>query len=105
MSGGVWVVYCTECGARNPDDAKFCVKCGAALYPERSPGRVSHGRAREMCFGVPVSGRIWGVVFGLVIVLWGLSDLMGRRLNFFAILAIVFGFAILSGALKGSSRR
>jgi len=40
-----------------------------------------------------------------VIVLWGLSDLMGRRLNFFAILAIVFGFAILSGALKGSSRR
>ena len=27
---------CTQCGHRNPDDARFCSNCGAALRPEDS---------------------------------------------------------------------
>lgn len=26
-------MYCTQCGAKNPDDAKFCSTCGAAVVP------------------------------------------------------------------------
>lgn len=99
------MVYCTECGEQNPDDAEFCVKCGAALYPSRSYERSWHRRDREMCFGVPVSGQIWGIIFGLVILLWGLSKLVGIHFNILAPIAIVFGLIILMGALRGSPSR
>ncbi|MFN2614575.1 MAG: FHA domain-containing protein [Actinomycetota bacterium] len=26
-------VYCTNCGHRNPDDARFCARCGTGLEP------------------------------------------------------------------------
>jgi len=26
-------MYCTRCGHRNPDDARFCASCGSALGP------------------------------------------------------------------------
>ena len=99
------MVYCTKCGEQNPDDAEFCVKCGADLYPSRIERREWRRREREMCFGVPVSGQLLGIIFGFIIVVWGLSSLMGRPVNFFALIAIVFGVIILMGALRGSSRR
>jgi len=95
------MVYCTECGAQNPEDAEFCIKCGAALYPTRSYGWDRRRRDRDMCFGVPVSGQVWGIIFGLLIILWGLSEFMGVDINFFALVAIVFGLIILVGALRG----
>lgn len=27
-------MYCTTCGHRNPDDARFCANCGSALQPD-----------------------------------------------------------------------
>jgi hypothetical protein len=99
------MVYCTECGEQNPDDAEFCIKCGASLYPSRIERRDWRRWDREMCFGVPVSGQFLGMIFGLIIVLWGLSELIGMRFNFWGIIAIVFGLIILMGALRGSSRR
>ena len=27
-------MFCVRCGARNPDDADFCHKCGSSLYRE-----------------------------------------------------------------------
>jgi len=29
--------FCTECGHRNPDDARFCSQCGKRLVPEEAP--------------------------------------------------------------------
>jgi hypothetical protein len=26
-------VFCTQCGQQNPDDSRFCARCGAALNP------------------------------------------------------------------------
>ena len=95
------MVYCTECGAQNPDDAEFCIKCGAELHPGRDYQRNRRWREREMCLGVPVSGQIWGLIFGVIIILWGLSQLMGMRLDFFALVAIVLGLIILTSALRG----
>ena len=25
-------MFCTKCGAKNPEDAKFCYKCGNEIY-------------------------------------------------------------------------
>lgn len=99
------MVYCTECGEQNPDDAEFCIKCGASLDPSRSYRRSRRRRDRDMCFGVPIGGHMWGLVIGLVIILWGASHLMGMRFNFFAIFAVIFGVIILMGALRGASSR
>lgn len=30
-SGGGKTVFCTQCGHQNPDDSRFCARCGAAL--------------------------------------------------------------------------
>jgi pSer/pThr/pTyr-binding forkhead associated (FHA) protein len=33
-------VFCTQCGQQNPDDSKFCARCGATLT---TPGSTSTG--------------------------------------------------------------
>ncbi|MFQ6053895.1 MAG: zinc-ribbon domain-containing protein [Candidatus Bathyarchaeia archaeon] len=99
------MVYCTECGEQNPDDAEFCVRCGAPLYPERRSRRDWRRHEREMCFGVPIDRRVWGLIFGLIIVLWGVSEFVDFRFNFWPIVAIVFGLIIVAGALRERTPR
>src|SRR6187402_1306494 len=36
--------FCTECGHRNPDDARFCSQCGKRLVREDAPAA---GEAQE----------------------------------------------------------
>jgi FHA domain/zinc-ribbon domain len=31
-------VFCTQCGQQNPDDSKFCARCGAPLTVPATPG-------------------------------------------------------------------
>ena len=31
-------VFCTQCGQQNPEDAKFCARCGASLTVPTTPG-------------------------------------------------------------------
>ena len=31
-------VFCTQCGQQNPDDSKFCARCGAPLTIPATPG-------------------------------------------------------------------
>jgi len=99
------MVHCTRCGEDNPDGAQFCVKCGAGFYPSGRGRSEWRRHGDEMCFGVPIRGQVWGILFGLIIVLWGLSTLMNWRINFFALIAIALGLVILVGALRMSSRR
>jgi hypothetical protein len=36
----ITIVECTRCGQQNPDDGRFCTRCGAALtHPEAPPSR------------------------------------------------------------------
>lgn len=97
------MVYCTNCGEQNPDDAEFCKKCGAALRPGMSDRRARYERERGMCFGVPIGVQVWGILFGLIIVLWGAFELLGLSFNFWAVVAIIFGAIILIGALRRGS--
>ena len=39
------MIYCTKCGAPLPDDAKFCLKCGASLGGAGSAGGTPSGGA------------------------------------------------------------
>ena len=94
------MVYCTNCGEKNEEGTEYCVKCGASLT-----GRVRRSRRydREMCFGVPMEGSTWGLIIGALIVLWGVSELMGVNINVAAVFAVVFGALIVINAVRQSS--
>ena len=101
------MVYCTKCGAKNEEDAAVCVKCGAPLVAQ-PPWRRERRRAmEEECFGLPHGGAIIGLVFGIIIILVGLSMLPGIEIGKYigAVLVIIFGILILAGALYRYSRR
>jgi len=61
--------------------------------------------ARDECFGLPNAGAIAGIVFGLLIVLFGLSWLFGWRINYMAYFAIVLGVLIVAGAVYRLTRK
>ncbi len=94
------MVYCNKCGAENDEEADVCAKCGASL------GATVHRVRRrdyesDMCFGRRGGTPILGLLFGLMILLWGLSNLMGgmfrwmRVYNLWPILIIVLGLVII----------
>jgi hypothetical protein len=101
------MVYCSECGTQNEEGTEFCVKCGAALYPERGRRRrpERYKKREAECFGLPRGGAIFGLLIGAIIILAGLRELMGWRIDFgpFAIIAV--GLLILAGAIYGLTQR
>lgn len=78
------MVYCTKCGVQNPDGSEYCTSCGAALYL-RSQGDASSssdcfGGDRDWdteCFGLRRGGALFALVLGLLIVIAGISSLIG----------------------------
>jgi len=111
------MVYCSKCGAKNPDDAKVCAQCGASLYPVREKKEECFGIERERrreegeCFGIPRGGAIVGLAIGLIIILAGLilflqqAQLIPKTLEVWPFAVIIFGILILIGALYGLRRR
>jgi len=59
----------------------------------------------DECFGLPNSGAIAGIVFGLLIVFFGLSTLFGWEFNPMAYFIVVFGALIVLGAIYRLTRR
>ena len=110
------MVYCTKCGTKNKDGAKYCVKCGANLEISREKtfekraeewGEQFGRRAEEECFGLPHGGAIVGLIIGSIIVLVGLSWLIAAYLwrYIWPLIVIVFGLLIVAGILYGLRRR
>ena len=108
------MVYCSKCGTKNEDDAKVCVNCGASLYMTRREARRAKRTARrrergveQECFGLPHGGAIAGIVFGIIIIIWGLSLLTGIDIwsNIFYIVVIIFGTLIIAGSIYTITRR
>lgn len=114
------MVYCSKCGAKNKDDAKKCAKCGETLYPpslekeiERRAETCFGPRRRrephmEECFGLPRGGAIFGMVVGLIIILFGVSWILSRYFNvsieIWPIIVIIVGVLIIAGVLYGLRR-
>lgn len=58
-------MFCPACGDTNPDDARFCGKCGAALAPRREESKPPVDHVQAQAPGVD-SGLKVGVVLGIV---------------------------------------
>lgn len=98
------MVYCTKCGAKNDDDAVNCVKCNEPLISSRAARRERRRKENE-CFGLPNGGAIFGIVFGLLIVLWGVSAFLEIELNWWPFLVVVIGVLMVAGALYSMGRK
>jgi uncharacterized membrane protein YvbJ len=105
------MVYCTKCGAKNPDDAKVCAQCGVSLYPVREERERHYRRYERECFGIPRGGTIVGLAIGIIIVVAGLlwflqqAKLIASEVSVWPFAAIIFGILIVIGALYGMRRR
>ena len=107
------MVYCPKCGANNEVEAKFCVKCGASLFPERGRERRRDGcfgerrQREEECFGIPHGGTVAGIILGIFIIIIGLGIATGRDIGGWIgpSVIIVFGLLMVVGAIFTLSRR
>jgi len=100
------MAYCPKCGTQNEDTADFCVKCGASLQTSTiSSRRRERRKAEQECFGLPHGGAIAGIVFGVIILIWGLTTLLqqtgyiAETFEFWYLIIIVVGVLIVAGAL------
>lgn len=110
------MVYCSKCGAKNEDDAEVCVSCGASLY---APKRVAKRRGNECfgpkeekrfeeeCFGLPYGGAMAGIIFGIIILVFGFAWLTGIEVWQYIgpVMVILIGMLIIAGVAYGLSRR
>jgi type IV pilus assembly protein PilA len=92
-------MFCTRCGANNPDDGRFCVSCGAALQsPGSSPaaaGTINAGTAANNQAAAPeTSGKaVASLICGIFFFFFPI-----------AIAAIVLGHLALSDIRKRAGR-
>ena len=59
----------------------------------------------DECFGLPGGGSIIGIIFGLIIVLFGIRELFGWNVDFGPFITIIIGVLILAGALYQQNKR
>jgi uncharacterized membrane protein YvbJ len=97
------LVYCSKCGTRNEDNTKICSKCGAPLYTvgERYSGseREHDKRVERGCFGLPHGGKIVSLLFGIILVIVGISRLLNIQISIWALILIVIGILLLTSAI------
>ena len=105
------MVYCTNCGTTNADDATISVKCGTLLHGATGGGRTSLGRSRyERGHGFRGRDRplIGIIIIGIVIIFIGLSFLLseyGITVPWWEILIILLGVYLVAQALRVWNRR
>ena len=119
------MVYCVKCGAKNADEAAFCLKCGHDL--RRAPADTweerleawgdafgqraerwgeDFGRQVETeCFGLPRVGVVLGLLLGAVVLLAGVALLLGWTVvrvlrSVGALVTILFGVVVILLVLR-----
>ncbi len=111
------MVYCQHCGQQNDDGAEYCAQCGAALQAReparevREVGKKTGHPKDDECFGLPNGDAICGVIFGGIIIIVGLSWILGWDFSTLwdtvigPYLIIIFGSLIILGAIYSSTRK
>lgn len=116
------MVYCSKCGAKNEDDAEICAKCGASLYGTKRVsthrdnmcfGSEEERHFEKECFGLPYGGAIVGLLFGVIILIfgaaWVISLSLGIEIDVWKfigpVMVIFIGALIIAGVIYGLSRR
>ena len=59
---------------------------------------------RDECFGLPRGGAIFGIFIGLIIMLWGISEVFGIDIPLWGYIVIIFGVLVFAGGLYGLTR-
>ena len=97
------MVHCVKCGADNPDEAEFCNKCGSQLY---TTGESKHHKRMEKeCFGLPRGGSIFALFIGLIIILWGVTQVLEIKIEIWPFIVVIFGILVIAGAIYGLKQR
>lgn len=101
------MVYCTKCGTKNEEGATICVNCQQPLTGNYRAMRRQRRKAEDDCFGLPNGGIIAGLIFGLIIILFGVSSLLHIDFGdyFWPFIIIIFGILMFVGALYKYTRR
>lgn len=103
------MVYCTKCGAKNPDDAKVCSQCGSPL--QAIGDREYYRRMENECFGIPHGRAVVAVAIGAIILIWGLIlilqqlQIVSKTVDWWPLALMVFGVLMIMGAVYGLRRR
>jgi uncharacterized membrane protein YvbJ len=103
------MVYCTKCGAKNPDDAKVCSQCGSPL--KAVGDREYYRHMEDECFGIPHGAAVVGVAIGALILLWGFIlilqelNIVPAAVNWWPIALIIVGILFIIGAISRMARR
>ena len=107
------LVRCTKCGTENKEDARYCVQCGAILRPSRVVGEKSEKSEKyekteaDACFGPLRPVRYFWLLVGLLIVLWGVSQLVAVlfaiQLDIWPFILIALGLYVIYRVLTRRS--
>jgi amino acid transporter len=64
-------------------------------------------RKEDECFGLPHGGAIFGLIIGVIIILWGISYIAEIDFGnyFWPVIIIIFGILIVAGAIYKFGRR
>jgi hypothetical protein len=60
-------------------------------------------RKEDECFGLPHGGAIFGLIIGVIIILWGISYI--AEIDLWPLIIIIFGILIVAGAIYKFGRR
>ncbi|MBC8224427.1 hypothetical protein H8E65_07555 [Candidatus Bathyarchaeota archaeon] len=96
------MVYCSKCGSMNDDETEYCKSCGESLHRVRRTSRQYYDR--NICFGVPMRRNLLGLLFGVFIALWGVTELIGLNIDLWALALICFGVLLILNVLKKPTR-
>ncbi|NPV45829.1 MAG: zinc ribbon domain-containing protein [Armatimonadetes bacterium] len=55
-------MYCSQCGAKNDEAARFCSSCGAAMQPGMAPARQTTGATLAIVAALVVAVIVGGVI-------------------------------------------
>jgi hypothetical protein len=119
------MVYCVNCGAKNADEATFCLKCGHDLRRARAEpweerieawgdafgqraerwGEDFGRQVETACFGLPRVGVVLGLFLGAVVLLAGVELLLGWTVvgvlrSVGALVTVLFGVVVILLALR-----
>jgi uncharacterized membrane protein YvbJ len=101
------MVYCVKYGAKNSNDVKVCAQCGFSLYSTRE--RENSKRVEDECLGIPRRNSVASLVFGIIIILVGLSlfiqEVYDISIPWWPLIIVLFGTLVIIGALYGFRRR
>ena len=56
-------------------------------------------KKEDECFGLPQGSSIFWLLIGVIIIIWGISELFEIDIEFWPSIIVIFGIMVVAGAL------